>query len=107
MVGLFDSVGRIEPQRTIDADDLIQQLRPLIDFADVLGQEAAKRAITIDAAGNHNIVRRWPSNDHGAAAWRLDRPQLPSSVDNPYVVHVLSDGEAVHQIAKGSGIQEG
>lgn len=61
VVGLFNGIRRIEPHRTIDADELIQQSRPLVDFADVRGQEAAKRAITIAAAGNHNIVMLGPA----------------------------------------------
>lgn len=31
-----------------------------IDFSTILGQEQAKRAITIAAAGGHNIILQWP-----------------------------------------------
>jgi magnesium chelatase family protein len=31
-----------------------------IDFGDVRGQESAKRAMTLAAAGRHNLIRLWP-----------------------------------------------
>lgn len=56
IVGLFNGQCKIEPHRTIDADTLIAQTKPEVDFADIRGQESAKRAITIAAAGQHNIL---------------------------------------------------
>jgi len=44
----------------IDIEALIQASQPVVDFADVRGQEAAKRALTIAAAGGHNICMIGP-----------------------------------------------
>jgi magnesium chelatase family protein len=61
IVGYFNGVTRIESHPTIDADSLIAQTRPQVDFAEVRGQEAAKRSITIAAAGAHNILMIGPA----------------------------------------------
>lgn len=61
VVGLFNSQLRIGPHPTIDADALVAETTPAVDFGDVRGQEAAKRAITIAAAGGHNILMLGPA----------------------------------------------
>ncbi len=61
VVSLFNGQLRIEPHPTIDADTLVAEAHPTVDFGDVRGQEAAKRAITIAAAGDHNIVMLGPA----------------------------------------------
>ncbi|QKK08964.1 MAG: ATPase [Planctomycetota bacterium] len=48
-----------------DITGLLQTAKPPIDFADVRGQESVKRALTIAAAGSHNIVQLCPSVGHG------------------------------------------
>lgn len=61
VVGLFNGQLRIEPHPTIDADSLVAEAQPTVDFGDVRGQEAAKRAITVAAGGDHNIVMLGPA----------------------------------------------
>jgi magnesium chelatase family protein len=61
LVSFFNGQGDIAPHPTIEADSLIAQSRPAVDFADVRGQEAAKRAVTIAAAGAHNILMIGPA----------------------------------------------
>ena len=45
----------------IDAASLIDRIVPAVDFVEVRGQEAAKRAVTIAAAGVHNIIMIGPA----------------------------------------------
>jgi magnesium chelatase family protein len=61
VVGLFNGQCKVEAHKTIDADTLIAHAKPAVDFGDIRGQEAAKRAITIAAAGGHNILMIGPA----------------------------------------------
>ena len=46
----------IQPIAPIDVDQQLQTAMPAADFADIRGQEAVKRAMTVAAAGGHNIA---------------------------------------------------
>ena len=79
VVGMFNGQCRLEPSAPIDIESLVEQCEPKVDFAQVRGQEAAKRALTVAAAGGHNILMIGPagtgetvsvaeSRDHGPTA---------------------------------------
>jgi len=50
----------LEPYELDGEPYTASQINPSMDFADVRGQEAVKRAITIAAAGNHNLLMIGP-----------------------------------------------
>ncbi len=56
VVGFLNDAHDIEPQPPVNVDELLMNDTAPVDFADVRGQEAAKRAIVIAAAGNHNVI---------------------------------------------------
>ncbi len=47
---------RIDPLKTIEMEEVIQDAAVRVDFADIAGQEMAKRACEIAAAGGHNLL---------------------------------------------------
>jgi magnesium chelatase family protein len=77
---------------------------PAIDLADVKGQESAKRALEIAAAGRHNIVFYGPPGTGKTMLARALSGILPPLTDDDMLevtaIHstagLLSDGEAVY-----------
>ncbi len=46
----------IKPLKSIELLPLIEDSEPLVDFAEIAGQEMAKRAAEISASGGHNLI---------------------------------------------------
>jgi magnesium chelatase family protein len=61
VVGLLNGRLTVEPHAAVDLESLIAETKPSVDFGDVRGQEAVKRAITIAAAGAHNLLMIGPA----------------------------------------------
>lgn len=60
VVAFLNSVHEIQPHPHVDVDSLLESATPMVDFADVRGQEAAKRALMIAAAGAHHVLMIGP-----------------------------------------------
>jgi magnesium chelatase family protein len=61
VVGVLNGQIEKEPEPPVDVEGLLTQAAAPVDFADVRGQESVKRAITIAAAGMHNLVMLGPA----------------------------------------------
>lgn len=61
VVGFLNDQHDIPPQPEPDVDAILTNAQHAVDFADVRGQEAVKRALTIAAAGAHNVLMIGPA----------------------------------------------
>lgn len=61
IVEFFSGRRQIARQPTIDAESLIERAEAEVDFVEIRGQEAAKRALTVAAAGGHNVLMIGPA----------------------------------------------
>jgi magnesium chelatase family protein len=85
LVRFFNKTIEIEPARKISLNTLLVRGDAEFDFAEVVGQEQAKRALEIAAAGNHNVFMK---GSPGSGKTMLARAL-------PGILPTLSEGEAL------------
>lgn len=62
VVGMLNGgAPALEPEPPVDFQALVESAAPPIDFADIRGQEGAKRALLIAVSGAHNILMIGPA----------------------------------------------
>ena len=100
VVAFFNGQCRIESHKTIDAQSLIEHAKPQVDFGDIRGQEAAKRAVTIAAAGGHNILMIGPAGT-GKTMMAKALPGVLPPLTRDEALEVTRIYSAVGKIPKG------
>ncbi len=106
LVGLLNGQLEPEPHPPVDLERLIEASLPPVDFADVRGQEPVKRAVTIAAAGLHNMLMLGPAGTGKTMMARALPGVLPpmSARETLEVTRIYSAaGERARDDAKSNG----
>lgn len=103
VVSFLNGELRVIPDKPKATSVFRDQVDPYeIDFAEVRGQEAVKRAMLIAAAGNHNLILIGaPGSGKSMLARRLPTIMPPMSLDESLQTTII------HSVAGGVGPDEG
>ena len=100
VVALLNGEHEIEPHPQVDAESVLATQQPAVDFAEIKGQEAAKRALTIAASGGHNVLMIGPAGTGKTSMARALAGILPP-LSREEALEVTRIFSTVGQIPKG------
>lgn len=103
VVSFLNGQHEITPVSAIDVHEQLNTAMPAADFADIRGQEATKRAMTIAAAGGHNIAILGPAGTGKTMAARA-LPGILPPLSREEALQVTRIYSAVGQVAKGQSL---
>ncbi|XAL99515.1 YifB family Mg chelatase-like AAA ATPase [Phycisphaeraceae bacterium D3-23] len=103
VVSFLNGQHDITPVATIDVDESLQNETPNIDFADIRGQEAVKRAMAVAAAGGHNIMMIGPAGTGKTMAARA-LPGILPPLSRDEALQVTRIYSAVGQVPRGQSL---
>jgi len=103
VVGLLN--GQIEPtpQPPMDVDQMLRTAEAPVDFSEVRGQEAVKRAIVIAAAGGHNLLMLGPAGT-GKTMMAKALPGVLPPLTAQEAIEITRIYSAAGQLAPGQGL---
>lgn len=103
VVGFLNDQLEIEPMPDADIDGVLASTLPAVDFADVRGQEQVKRAITVAAAGSHNVCMIGPAGT-GKTMMAKALPGVLPPLSREEALEVTRIYSAVGQVPRGSAL---
>jgi len=103
VVGFLNGTHEIEATRPADVDAQLQLAHAAIDFAEVRGQEAVKRALTIAAAGGHNLMMIGPAGT-GKSMCAKALPGILPPLSRDEALEVTRIYSAIGQVPKGQSL---
>jgi len=103
VVGLFRGEIEPEPYPAPDVRTMLETAEPAIDFAEVRGQEAVKRAITVAAAGGHNLLMIGPAGS-GKTMMAKALPGVLPPLDPSEAIEITRIYSAAGVLEPGRGL---
>ncbi len=101
VVGFLNDQFELKPHPEVDVDQVLLQHQPDVDFGDVRGQEVAKRALAIAAAGAHNVLLIGPAGVGKTLMARALAGVMPT-LSREEALEVTRIFSCVGQIPKGT-----
>ncbi len=103
VVGLMTGALDVAPQPMPDLMSMLQNAPAPVDFVDVRGQEAVKRAIVVAAAGMHNLIMLGPAGT-GKTMMAKALPGVLPPLTPDEAVEITRIYSAAGQLAPGQGL---
>jgi len=101
VVGFLNDQQEVLPHPEIDVESILSNQEPGVDFQDVRGQEGVKRALTVAAAGAHNVLMIGPAGTGKTLMSRALAGVLPP-LSREEALEVTRIYSCVGQIPKGT-----
>ncbi len=103
VIAHFRGEKKIRPLKKIESEELLENMRVQFDFSEILGQNSAKRALEIAAAGGHNVFLMGPP---GSGKTMLSRalPGILPPLSEAESLEVTKIYSITGNIAPGSSI---
>lgn len=103
VVGFLNGTHEVEPLGPVAVDAELEKAEAAIDFSEVRGQESVKRALTIAAAGGHNIMMIGPAGT-GKSMCAKALPGILPPLSRDEALEVTRIYSSIGQVPRGQSL---